>query len=192
MIRRLPALFVIAAASLAAPAAAQDQGGDKVNMVMVYGDDPTPECLPEEICVIAHLPESERYRIPPNLRTSSSVENMAWAQRVERFEMLGKFGGMSCSATGTGGELGCTQEMIRAAYEAKDESSAVRFGQLIEQARAERLSSIDVEAAAEQERVEQLEKAYMEKLERERAAPLPGEAAEAPAPGEKASDNGDQ
>ena len=102
MIRPVPALLLIAAASLAAPAAAQDEGGDKVNMVMVYGDDPTPECSAEEICVIAHLPESERYRIPPNLRTSSSAENMAWAQRVERFEMLGKFGGMSCSATGTG------------------------------------------------------------------------------------------
>lgn len=192
MTRRLAALLLIAVASPAVPAAAQDQGGDKVNMVMVYGDDPNPECSADEICVIAHLPESERYRIPPNLRTSSSAENMAWAQRVERFEMLGKFGGMSCSATGTGSELGCTQEMIRAAYEAKDESSAVRFGRLIEQARAERLSSIDVEAAAEQERVEQLERAYMEKLERERSAPLPGEAAAAAVPDEGAGASGDQ
>jgi len=68
----------------------------------------------------------------------------------------------------------------------------VRFSQLIEQARAERLSTIDTEAAAEQSRVEQLEKAYMEKLERERAAPLPGEAV-APTNGpDDAGGGGDQ
>ena len=51
----------------------------------------------------------------------------------------------------------------------------VRFGQLIEEARQERLSTIDSSAAAEQERVEQIEREYLERLERERSAPLPGE-----------------
>ena len=51
----------------------------------------------------------------------------------------------------------------------------MRFGQLIEKARAERLSTIDAQAAAEQERVEMIEREYMQRLERERAGELPGE-----------------
>ena len=54
----------------------------------------------------------------------------------------------------------------------------MRFSQLIEQAREDRLSTIDADAAAEQERVEQIEREYLERLERERQAPLPGEEAE--------------
>ncbi len=66
--------------------------------------------------------------------------------------------------------------MIDAAYKDRDEASNVRFSQLIEAARAERLSTIDADAAAEQERVEQIEREYMERLERERQGALPGEA----------------
>jgi hypothetical protein len=72
--------------------------------------------------------------------------------------------------------------MIDAAYADKAESSRVRFSQLIQEAREERLSTIDADAAAEQERVEQIEREYLERLERERQQPLPGEEAEAPLP----------
>ena len=58
----------------------------------------------------------------------------------------------------------------------------MRFGRLIEQARAERLSTIDADAAAEQERVEMIEREYMERLERERAGELPGEGELPPPP----------
>jgi hypothetical protein len=58
----------------------------------------------------------------------------------------------------------------------------VRFGLLIEQARAERLSTIDAEAAAEQERVEMIEREYMQRLEKERQAELPGEGQLPPPP----------
>jgi len=61
----------------------------------------------------------------------------------------------------------------------------VRFGKLIDKARTERLSTIDTQAAAEQERVEMIEREYMERLERERQAELPGEAA-LPAPAKPA------
>jgi hypothetical protein len=50
----------------------------------------------------------------------------------------------------------------------------VRFGLLIDQARRDRLSEIDEDAAAEQERVEMIEREYMQRLERERAGELPG------------------
>lgn len=160
------------AMSGAAPALAQDQGGDRVNMVIAYGDDEVADCPEGVICVVARLPEEERYRIPEALRYSDDPENTAWANRVESFQFVGDFGAMSCSPTGAAGFTGCTQKMIDAAYEAREGGSAARFGQLIAEARAERLSTIDEDAAAEQARVEQIEREYMERLERERQAEL--------------------
>lgn len=169
------ALIATAAIPFAAPAAAQDDGGDKVNMVIVYGDDECPAPADGEITVCARKAENERYRIPDNLRTSDSPENTAWTQRVESYEMVGAFGALSCSPAGAGGFLGCTQQMINDAYKDRAEGSNVRFSQLIEAARAERMSTIDADAAAEQSRVEQIEREYMERLERERIGTLPGE-----------------
>ncbi|MEO0462629.1 MAG: hypothetical protein AAF127_05835 [Pseudomonadota bacterium] len=169
--------LVLAAAMLAAsPAAAQDKGGDRVNMVIAYSEDECPEAKEGEIVVCEILVEAERYRIPSTLRSSGSPENVAWNRKVEKIRYSGDFGIMSCNPAGAGGELGCTQQMIDAAYADKEQGSRVRFAQLIEQARQERLSTIDIDAAAEQERVEAIEREYLERLERERNAPLPGEA----------------
>ena len=82
---------------------------------------------------------------------------------------------MSCSPAGAGGFTGCNQKFIEAAYKDKSEADAVRFGLLIEQARQERLSTIDADAAAEQSRVEMIEREYMQRLEKERQGELPGE-----------------
>ena len=158
----------------ATPVAAQDAAGDKVNMVIIYGDDECPVSTDDVINVCARKAEGERYRIPENLRASDDPANTAWAKRAESFEMVGAFGAFSCSPTGAGGFTGCTQAMIDAAYGEKDEASGIRFAQLIAAARAERLSTIDEEAAETQARVEALEKAYMDKLERERAGAVPG------------------
>ena len=179
----------LAAALMAAPASAQDGAGDKVNMVIVYGDDDCPQPEGDEITVCARKAEGERYRIPSNLRTSDSTENTAWTRRVESYEMIGKFGTESCSPAGAGGFTGCAQQFIDAAYDERAEGSDVRFGQLIEAARAERLSTIDADAAAEQARVEQIEREYLERLEREREAPIPGELEDAGPP--PLMDNGD-
>jgi hypothetical protein len=162
----------------AVPAAAQDAAGDKVNMVIIYGDDECPTSTDDVINVCARKAENERYRIPDNLRASSNPENTAWAKRAESFEMIGAFGAFSCSPTGGGGFTGCTQAMIDAAYGEKGEASGIRFAQLIALARAERLSTIDEEAADTQARVEVLERSYLEKLERERDGAAPGEEAE--------------
>ncbi len=198
MIRRpnpltLAALLIAAMLPFTDPAAAQDEGGDKVRMVIVYGDDAAPQPEGDEILVIATMPESERYRIPEALRTSDDPANTAWARRVESFRFVGDFGTLSCSPSGAGGFTGCTKELIDAAFDAKANAPGVRFAQLIEAARAERLASIDEEAAAEQERVEALERAYMERLERERAGEItgePGEALPQPANDDAAADPG--
>ena len=175
-------LIAIASLALAVPAIGQAQEStvaddDSYNMVIVYGDDECPESTEDVIVVCARKSEDERYRIPQNLRFSDSPENKSWAERVESFEMVGDFGTMSCSPTGAGGFTGCTQEMINAAYADKANDAGVRFGEIIAAERAKRLATIDEDAAAEQERVEMIEREYMERLERERAAEAPGEEA---------------
>ncbi len=167
----------------AAPVMAQDEAGDRVNMVIAYDESECPEAAADnEIVVCEILVEAERYRVPAALRTSDSPENRSWSRRVESIRYIGEFGTMSCSPVGAGGFTGCTQQMIDAAYKDRSEASNVRFAQLIERAREERLSTIDEDAAAEQERVEQIEREYLERLERERSAPLPGEATESALP----------
>lgn len=177
-----------ALAGAAAPASAQS-ANEKINMVIAYSADECPQAKEGEVVICEILVEAERYRIPSSLRYSDSPENKAWARQVEEIRYVGDFGAMSCSPAGAGGFTGCTQKFVEAAYKDRAEADNVRFGQLIEQARAERLSTIDTEAAAEQERVEMIEREYMERLERERQGELPGEAA-LPAPIPPAQDGG--
>lgn len=185
MFRQIAFPLIAAATAFAVPAAAQDAGGDKVRMVIVYGDDAAPQASSsDEILVVARLPENDRFRIPESLRWSDDPENMAWARRVEKLDLIGNFGTMSCSTAGAGGFTGCTQQLINAFYADKRDGADVRFSELIAAARAERLSTIDADSAEEQARVEQLEKQYMERLERERASALPGEAEKAPTVGD--------
>jgi hypothetical protein len=177
---RLAALSLIALGLAAAPAAAQDSGGDKVRMVIVYGDDAAPTTEGDEILVVARMPENDRYRIPEALRFSDDPANMAWARRVERLDLVGQSGTMSCSTAGAGGFTGCTQQLINAFYADKREGADGRFSELIAAARAERLSTIDADASETQSRVEAIEKEYMDRLKRESEGPLPGEGARAP------------
>jgi hypothetical protein len=165
-----PALLMpllAAAATVCSPAAAQEGPDEKYNQVIVYGDDPCPESTGDEIIVCARLDEAERYRIPEILRDSDAPENVAWTERVRELETVGAFGTLSCTPTGPGGALGCTQKLIDQAYAEKRTSSDVRFSELIAEERAKRLATIDEEAAETQARVEQAEKEYMERLRRE-------------------------
>ncbi len=153
-------------ALVSGPAAAQEQGGDRVNTLIVYGDDECPKSEGNEIVVCARMDEGERYRIPERLRQSDDPANNAWSNRVQAFEAVGDFGPLSCTPVGAGGELGCTAEMIEAAFAERAQSSNVRFSQLIAQEREERLATIDEEAAATQARVEELERQYDERIRR--------------------------
>lgn len=171
----IPAAFAGTLAALCAPAAAQDKAGDKVNMVIAYDESECPEAVGDEIVICEILVEAERYRIPSNLRQSGSPENTARTGEVVSIRYITESGAMSCSPAGAGGFTGCTQQFIDKAYAEREQGEAVRFSQLIEQARQERLSTIDQDAAAEQGRVEQIEREYLERLERERNQPLPGE-----------------
>lgn len=175
------ALALLAAGTAASPAAAQS-ANEKINMVIAYDASECPKSKPGELVVCEILVEADRYRIPTNLRYSDSPQNKARARQVEEIKYVGDFGAMSCSPAGAGGFTGCTQKFIEAAYKDRSEADAVRFGQLIEKARAERLSTIDADAAAEQQRVEMIEREYMQRLEKERDGALPGEGQTPPPP----------
>ncbi|MEO0870980.1 MAG: hypothetical protein AAFY19_03325 [Pseudomonadota bacterium] len=181
----IPAAALASAAVIAStPAHAQSKGGDRVNMVIAYSEDECPEQTEEgEIVVCQILVEAERYRIPSNLRASDSPQNVSRVKEVEKLKYVGDFGAYSCSPAGAGGFTGCTEKFIESAYQEKSEAETIRFSQLIEAQRQERLSTIDASAAEMQERVEQIEREYLERLEQERNAPLPGESAEGPVEG---------
>jgi hypothetical protein len=109
---------------LSAPAAAQEQAGDKVTVLDVFGDEPCPQSSAQEIVVCRRLDEEERYRIPEPLRGSSSPANESWASRARSFEAVGDFGPLSCSPIGGGGDLGCTAKFIEQAYEERRSAPA--------------------------------------------------------------------
>ena len=142
-----------------APAAAQE-AGEKVNQLIVYGDDPCPPSSGDEITVCARKAESERFRIPEPLRGIDNPQSVAWSNRVAAYEVVGKTGTLSCSPVGPGGVTGCTQQLIDKAYAERRSDPSIRFGELIAEERERRLSTIDAEAAETQARVEQAEKDY--------------------------------
>ncbi|MXO65697.1 hypothetical protein [Altericroceibacterium endophyticum] len=165
------------------PAAAQDEPGEKVNQLIIYGEDKCPQSPPGEITVCARMDESERYRIPETLRESDDPANESWTSRVQAYETIGDFGALSCTPSGAGGDLGCTQKLIDTAYAERKESSNIRFSELIQQAREERLSTIDEEAAETQARVEEIEREYDARQRRE--AEAAEQQSDAAAPGDQ-------
>lgn len=163
--------------AVAGPAAAQSAAPEpKMNMVIIYGDDKCPESSDDTITVCARKAESERFRIPENLRQSSSPSNEAWNNKVIAYETVGRTGTQSCSPVGAGGWTGCTGQMLKQAAGDKASDPNVKFGQLIAEERAKRLSTIDSEAAETQSRVEEVEKRMEDKRKADEAA------AAAPAP----------
>ena len=139
-----------AAALFAAPAAAQTAPGqEKINQLIVYGDDPCPQSTDEEIIVCARKPESERFRIPEELRTDpNGTANQSWTSRATELQYVGRSGIGSCSPVGSGGASGCFNELVRQARAERAGRDEVNWNRLIEQARQERLGRIDAEAAA--------------------------------------------
>jgi hypothetical protein len=152
-------LALIPLALLAAPAWAEE-GQERVNQLIVYGDDACPQSAADEITVCARKAEAERYRIPEALRESVSPQNDAWNNKVIAYEYVSKTGTGSCSPVGAGGMIGCVNNLIKTAYAEKAADPNIRFSQLIAEERARRLASIDQDAAEMQVRVEQAEKEY--------------------------------
>ncbi len=142
--------------ALSAPALAQEtaaapaaEGNERVNQLIVYGDDPCPQSTNDQINVCARKPEGERYRIPEALRGNpNDPANQAWATKATELQYVGRSGIGSCSPVGAGGMIGCYNDLVRQARAERAGRDEVNWNRLIEEARQERLGRIDAEAAA--------------------------------------------
>lgn len=184
MIRR-PSFLVAASAGAAllfgASAAAQEASSpdqDKVNFVIVYGKDACPQGQGDEIVVCARKDEKERFRIPKALRGVGEPGHVAWAERAQVIETVGRTGINSCSPSGPGGFTGCTQKLIQQAYAERGQGADVQAGRLIEEARRARLAKLDEQAEKTEAEVRRIE----EEQQRLREQQEGGEAANATPP----------
>jgi hypothetical protein len=146
---RLPlAMLILAGAAIAQPAAAQDTGpvgpaNEKINQVIVYGNDKCPEANGDEILVCAVLPEGDRYRVPQIFRGGDPLDprNEAWVNRVVSLQRVGRFGTDSCSPVGLGGFTGCTQQLLAGAKAERQAADKTDWQAMIADERAKQPSS---------------------------------------------------
>lgn len=128
---RLALSLLLAAGLTATPALAQDdslaQSGEppqRTSVLYTYGDEPCPEPEGNEIVVCAQQPESERYRVPKELREElkddAPVGGGSWAARVEGYDNIARQTRPdSCSPVGSYGYTGCAALALRQWFEAR-------------------------------------------------------------------------
>ncbi|WP_168452493.1 hypothetical protein [Sphingopyxis microcysteis] len=124
-------LPLLAALTLTMPAAAQDdslaqsaQPPQRTSVLYTYGDEPCPEPEGNEIVVCAQQPESERYRVPKELREElkddAPVGGGSWASKVEGYDNIARQTRPdSCSPVGSYGYTGCAALALRQWFEAR-------------------------------------------------------------------------
>jgi len=111
--------FMLASLALASQAQAQNSGPPpREASLVVYGEDPCPPSTDDEVVVCARRPEEERYRIPEALRERADrPAEVSWGSRSEDLENAQRDSRPgSCSVVGSGGQTGCTQELVRQWY----------------------------------------------------------------------------
>ena len=125
-------LPLFAALVFAAPATAQDESlaqsaepPQKTSVLYTFGDDPCPEPVGDEIIVCAQQPESERYRVPKELREELKEDEVAgggsWASAVDSYTNGAAAASRpnSCSPVGSYGFTGCAAAALRNWFEAR-------------------------------------------------------------------------
>jgi len=156
--------LVLSVQASAQDAPASEPVDEKINQLIIYGDDKCPESTGDEIVVCARMGEADRYRIPTNLRGDpNDPRNQAMSERIKSYEYVGASGTMSCSPSGAGGLTGCGLAEINKAYAEKAHDPGITFGRLIAAERAKRMAGIDAEAAEVEERVVEFEKGRAER-----------------------------
>ena len=124
--------FLLPLALLAAPLpAGQDdslaqagQPPQRMSVLYTYGDEPCPKPQGDEILVCAQRPESERYRVPKELRAEVKDDAPAgggsWASAVEGYDDIARAARPdSCSPVGSYGFTGCAALALRQWFEAR-------------------------------------------------------------------------
>lgn len=103
---------------IASPGFAVPTGGTteaKISTLLVFGDDPCPRSTEDEVVVCARQPESERYRIPKQLRGKryNAARDGSWAGTAKVLEYVSTRGlPGSCSFVGTAGQTGCFRRFL--------------------------------------------------------------------------------
>ena len=129
--RFLRLAIMIAAASAAMPAAAQeaaDQPEDiqrsQIRQVIIYGNDACPPSTGDEIIVCARRPETERYRLTPEAQTPRIEDTTSALERDLELREVTNVGIGSCSTVGPGGASGCILQSINRSRVGKDGGAA--------------------------------------------------------------------
>lgn len=150
----------VLAQQASAPTAATAPSNEKVNLVIVYGEDACPQSQGDDIVVCARKSEEERYRIPEPLRGDpNEPSKQAWGERVRSMEYIGRNGTESCSPVGSGGATGCFAQLARLAKAERQALDNASWKDLVEAERARRLSTIDSDSDKIEARVKAEEKA---------------------------------
>lgn len=90
----------------------------KHSILITYGDDACPAPVGDEIIVCAQQPESERYRVPKELRDEirepDAPMGQSWGSAVEGYDDIARMTRPdSCSAVGSYGATGCMAAALR-------------------------------------------------------------------------------
>lgn len=151
-----------------------EQGGMRVNQVVVYGDDACPQSQGDEIVVCGRLAEDERYRIPEPLRGNpNDIRRESWSTRVTALERVGRTGTDSCSPVGAGGYTGCMNQLIGNAYAERAQARGTDWTNAVADARRERMEGYDADARAVEEQVTRDEEARVARERAQQPDPVP-------------------
>ncbi len=110
-------LMMALALGAAARAGAEETAGRppaRVRSISLIHGETCPKAAPDEV-VVCH-PLEDPYRIPKPLRRSQiAAATQSWVNRAAMIDEVGRVaGGLpdTCSVVGTGGQTGCTQQML--------------------------------------------------------------------------------
>lgn len=107
-------------APIASAQSAYAEPDERIQALVVYGNDPCPVAADGSIIVCARKPEGERYRIPKELRRKEekvTLGSQGWAANVQSLESAGRvLLPNSCSPVGSNGFTGCSLSMLHQWY----------------------------------------------------------------------------
>lgn len=96
--------------------AAQATPPERISFLVTFGKDKCPEAVGDEIIVCAPAPESERYRIPKDLRVAEAglvSGGASWTSAVESLDGYSRAVlPNSCSVNGSNGFTGCSKAAL--------------------------------------------------------------------------------
>ena len=87
----------------------------RIRNVLVFGEQKCPVAASSDEIVVCSRGGDSPYRIPKKLReTPYTPDGVAWGRRAEILEEVNRVGlPNSCSTVGTGGQTGCTAQLMR-------------------------------------------------------------------------------